>query len=126
MAAIDTAHRLIAKKGRDVLLRRNVGTDPVENGKPWLGVQREDDDFPTRAVFLGTAESDALLALGAGRVMAAVKQGATSALVAAKGLPWEPDEKTRIVDGERVWSVLVVDTLRPGDETILYTFALRG
>lgn len=126
MAAVDTAERLIAKKGRDVLLRRNVGTDPVEAGKAWLGRQRENDDHPTRAVFLGTVAADMLVKLGAGRALAAVQAGASVALVAAKGLPWEPDEKTRVVDGDRVWSVLTAEVLRPGDEVILYTLALRG
>ena len=120
MAAADVAQRLIAKKGRDVTLRRNIGADPVEPGKPWLG------DLSGRAVFLGTTDSDAILALGAGRVLAAVRAGATAALVAAKGLPWALDSRVRVVDGARTWSVVEAELLRPGADAVLYTLALRG
>jgi hypothetical protein len=130
MGAYDSARafvqRVIQKKGRAITLRRSDPTAAlVDVAKPWLGRQQADQDVATYAVFDDVVLADMTTRLGAGAGTSAVEGEDAVAFVAAKDLPWEPDQGTRIVDGARTFEVVRVGVVKPGADPILYALGLR-
>ena len=121
-----TAQRLVQQKGRAITLRRS---DPaaaaVDAARPWLGKQQVNQDAASYAVFDSAVLADLLTRLGAGAEVAAVEGEEAVAFVAAKDLPWEPDQATRVVVGARTWEVTRVGLVKPGADPILYALGLR-
>jgi hypothetical protein len=120
------AQKLIAKKGRAVLLRFN-GADPVADPtKPWRNSEPEYETIPTIAVFLDTETTDLLARVTAVSrlVRSPVEVDKTVALVPGT-IALAPEINMALVDGTKVWQIKRVGVLEPGaDGPALFTLLL--
>jgi hypothetical protein len=117
-AALETAARIIRKKGRGVVLRYVTDGAPPDPARPWKPGPPIDVDHPTYGVFGEAEQSDASDGL--------VKVGDDKVLVAALGLPAAPTTKVVLLDGGVARDVYKVGEIRPGLQAVYYELFLRS
>lgn len=119
MAAADTARRLIAKHGRkDGVLTRPSNAQQAPADKPWAPMATATD--PEVASDLSVVVLDASLAVKPDQLLP--EQTAVAYL--ASGV--EPRELDVLGTRGKAYSVLRVEELAPGDDTVLYILHLKG
>ncbi len=116
--AVALAQQLIEKKGRTVTFEKRSTTlqDPT---KPWLGSNQMPTQTALKAVFLNfeLKEVDNTL----------VQRGDQKCLMAAESISGIlPNTQDRIVDGSINWEIVNVNTLKPGEQEILYELQVRA
>jgi hypothetical protein len=116
-AALETAARLIRKKGREIKLRYMTDAAPADVDKPWKLGPPTVVDHGTHGVFGEADQSDASDGL--------TKIGDDKVLVASLGLPAAPTTKTALVDGDVEMDVYRVKELKPGPQVVYYELFLR-
>lgn len=131
-----TALRLIEKNGRIVTLVRRSEV-PANSNEPWKGaadvaatIGDPDPDLTGKvgievsAVFVG--QNDAELAELFGAIpLTEVKRGLKVALVAGSDVtPEELSKYDAMIDTGDVWSIDIVDTLRPGPLAMIHRLVL--
>lgn len=109
----DTAARLVTAYGRSVTLRRVART---AGATPWDPTESATDYSITAVEESFRAEQ---------RDGSVVEANDQKFLVAADGLAIEPEPDDEIVDGSVVWKIISVETVAPGDATILHKVHVR-
>lgn len=122
-AAIATAKRLIAAKGRTASMARKIDGTPADPAKPWRpgtpSTESYASDVPMVFLDLRTAQAT----LFGGKALA--PDVTEVALVAAGDMPERPQLKDLVLDGVRRLVVEDFDVLAPGDADVLYTLHLK-
>lgn len=115
---VSLAKRLIDKKGRTITIRRNTSATPRDASKPWLGNTISYTDYTVKGVITGVGQKyidDNL-----------VRSGDQNAIIPASGLAIVPNLKDFVVDETFKFEIIKVDTLKPGEQVIMYSLILRG
>jgi len=114
--AIALTDRLIKKKGRDILIKR---ANKTENSDPWKQDTEDSSDFKVKGFFLGKMKTN--------REEQVIQSDIETVLVAAKDLEVIPTTEDSLVDclAEKTYTIEFVDTLKPGDENILFTIGIK-
>ncbi|HNQ99662.1 MAG TPA: hypothetical protein PKN52_06650, partial [Trueperaceae bacterium] len=117
--ASDLAARLIAKKGRPLILRRREDAVPSDPARPWAVDRGGVHDHQMYGVVLDYHKKNIDGEL--------IKRGDKRVLVAASELVIEPAPRDLVFerDGSDEWTVVSVEVLRPGETSILYTLQIR-
>lgn len=131
-----TVKRLIGASGRTVTLVKQ-STTPANVLEPWKGPADEDATIAADASSVGTGKAgfpvfatfvksdDELGELFASLAGTNVRRGAKIALVAGSDVtPEQLEEYDTMIDGDDVWSIESVDTLRPGPIVVLHALVL--
>jgi hypothetical protein len=119
-----TANRLIAKNGRDVVLKRFPRV-PVDNTKPWRGPIEATEEFPDvtlsiRGVFVppNTVREFGLTSLGEGSLMEDMIK-TSHQIVIIPGQSTDIRDFNILTDRDQDWGIKAMQVLRPGDIALL-------
>lgn len=123
---VSLMQRLVAKHGRTVYIRRQVGTVPVDATRPELGLQTDSEDTEVSAAFLDADMRDLLLSLpGEPDQQTLITRNINRVvLIPASGLTFELDKSHQIVDGTDVLEITLVAKIKPGPTLIGYAVAV--
>lgn len=111
---LETARRLIAKRGRQVVLEAKVASSYDDADKPWRGKVDRSQKVMVNAVILPVGEGDSF---DAGQM---VQSGDETGYVEGSTCP-----KLNVGDVLDGRTIMAVKTWRPGSESILYEVLLR-
>lgn len=119
------ALKLISKNGRAVSIQRDVGTVPVEAGKPWRGNVPVPALEATVAFFLDSKSADLLARVTAVSrlVLSTVETNTTVALVPGT-VTVPPTISMKLIDGARTWEIKEVGKVEQGSTVALYVLEL--
>lgn len=112
--AINLASRLIAKKGREIVIRRENKTEATNE---WEKDTIDNSDYLVSGVFLGTKQKN--------RKGEVIEMEMEMVLVAAKDFELVPTIDDLLIDCGVVRTIVAVDPLKPGDENIMYEIGLK-
>jgi hypothetical protein len=121
-SAIDLAARLIIKKGREVIFRHlETDTTTVNPDRPWDKPAPLKGDQKLKMVFLDYEQK---------RIDGtAIKTNDKQVLMFAKGVKYEPTTKDKIIDlpkdGGKLWNIVNVEIVKPGEEAVMYILQVR-
>jgi len=115
-SSVVLAQRLINKKGREVKVIFNESS-ALDSSKPWEVAETQRQEFSVRAVVFPVESRY----VDGSTVFMTDKQMLIAAADAA--FPITPSAKVR--DKGYDYQVIKVDTLEPGEQTILYTVVIR-
>lgn len=119
----ETALRLIARNGQDIVFTRETTPfDPVTGGP---GVATAPVTFQGKAVRLPNFKGTVFEGMDSAFKAALVTGKATVLLVAAKGLEHEPipGDSVTLVDGS-IWATIGLTVLNPAGLPIIYTMGV--
>lgn len=119
---VDLMAKLVEKNGRTIQIRRQTGTTPKVVGRPELGSIASFTNTPKKVVFLDADSRDLLLLIPGAPDERSLIQRDIDRFVAlpAKGLSFEVDLATKLVDGDKVWEITQVNRIQPGPTLIGY------
>lgn len=119
------ALRLISKNGRDISLRFQSGSTPIDPLKPWLGVTPATTDVATKGVFVDPKATDFLARVSAVSrlVLSPVETERVRVLIPGT-VTTEPDMTMKVVDGGKVWGIASVSSVKPGNDVALWIIEL--
>lgn len=109
---IDVADELIQEFGREVILRREKNTTPINPLKPWEGNQDSITDEPVYAVFLDTTTKN--------KKNSEVDMTRTEIYVASKNTELVIATDDKIIDSARTYNVCEIENIYPGPNSIAY------
>lgn len=122
-SAINLAARLIIKKGREVVFSHRETTPAAQKNPD----RPQDKEAPLegcktlRMVFLDYEQKF----VNGTDIIAGDKQ----VYMFAKGVNWRPTKKDKIYEtpknGGEMWNIMGVETVRPGEEDVLYILQVR-
>jgi hypothetical protein len=111
-SAVALAARLLAKKGRDVVLLRSPSQPVADSSKPWRVGSSTYTQVPLRAVFL-----DAPLERFSGPRAGDERW----CIIAGSSVETEPRTDELVQDGALTYSIEAVTRLQPGDAVVAYS-----
>lgn len=123
-SAVDTAARLVAKKGRTVNLVYYKDVLPL-GAKPWRKESSVKSTVSVKAVFVSSGHIKYGLPVDQQADADGVPTEEQKVYVAAQGLTVDPSVKCELHDGNNHWKVVSMVPLNPGAEKILYTLQVR-
>lgn len=116
---IATALRLIQKKGRGIIIQREVVLEtPLDPATPWRVANADPDEYPARACFLHYTTN---------RQDTDKVDQDEKMLLAAAGLTITLQKTDRIYDPERARTLAILEpkTIQPGSQIIYYDCRVR-
>lgn len=120
-SAIDLAARLIIKKGREAVFRSVKPGTVADPDRPWDQTPAPPDNQTLRMVFLDYEQKQV-----DGND---VKSGDKQVLMFAKGVRNLPKIGDKIIElpkhGGATWNIMMVDSLKPGEEVVMHTLQVR-
>lgn len=121
-SAIDLAARLIIKKGREAVFQHFVAGTIANPDKPWETTPKPPVEQTLKMVFLDYEQG----VIDGTKI----KMGDKQVLMFAKGVLNDPvamADKIKELPkhGGATWAIIKVDTLKPGEETVMYTLQVR-
>ena len=124
--SINIAGKLITKKGRDIIIRRGNKTEPSD---PWKQDSENESDYRVKGFFFN--ESFGRFASSRrgnqNRANDVVQTNNETVLVAALNLSIVPTTEDTLVDClvDKAYTIIFVDSLKPGSEDIIYSIGIR-
>lgn len=122
------AVRLISKHGRSVKIVRDLGTEPADADKPWLGNTPITRETSVKAAFLDKDSRDLLLLVPGATDQQTLIEASLyrRVFIAAKGLGFEITVADKIEDGDTVWEIQQVNLIKPGPTPVVYVLKVSN